>query len=79
MISRSRLLLVFVMALFVAGCSGMVRLSEVDGQHFVDRPLTKDQVKEAIMEGAQAADGRQKTWEVILSLQPIASECIRFT
>ena len=60
MISRSRLLLVFVMALFVAGCSGMVRLSEVDGQHFVDRPLTKDQVKEAIMEGAQAAGWQAK-------------------
>jgi len=60
MTSRSHLLIVFVMALFVAGCSGMVRLSEVDGQHFVDRPLTKDQVKEAIMEGAQAAGWQAK-------------------
>ncbi len=55
MTSRSHLPFVFVMTLFVAGCSGMVRLSEVDGQHFVERSLTKDQVKEAIIEGAESA------------------------
>ena len=55
MISRSHLLVVFVMTLFVSGCSGMVPLHEVDESHFVDRSLTEDQVKEAIIEGAETA------------------------
>ena len=55
MTSRSHLLFVFVMTLFVAGCSGMVPLYDVDGSHFVDRSLTEDQVKEAIIEGAETA------------------------
>ena len=55
MISRSHLPVVFVMTLFVSGCSGTVPLYEVDHSHFVDGSLTEDQVKEAIIEGAETA------------------------
>ena len=55
MTSRSHLLFVFVMTLFVAGCSGMVPLHKVDESHFVDGSLTEDQVKEAIIQGIEAA------------------------
>jgi hypothetical protein len=56
----SRWLFVFVMISFVIGCSGMVPLHEVDKSHFVDRSLPKDQVKEAIIEGAETAGWRAK-------------------
>ncbi len=60
MISRSRLPFIFVMALTVAGCGGVVPLHEVDGTRVFDRELSKEQVKEAIVEGAEKAGWRAK-------------------
>ncbi len=60
MISRSRLPVILVMALIVAGCGGVVPLHEVDGTRVFDRELSKEQVKEAIVEGAEKAGGAQK-------------------
>ena len=60
MISRSRLPFILVMALIVAGCGGVVPLHEVDGTRVFDRELSKEQVKEAIVEGAEKAGWRAK-------------------
>lgn len=61
MTTSLRLLFILLMTSFIAGCAGsMVPLKEVDGQHFVERSLTKEQVKEAIMGGAAAAGWRAK-------------------
>ena len=56
MTSRSHILFVFVMTLFVAGCSAMVPLHEVRYSYIVDVSLSKDQLKEAVIKGAQTAD-----------------------
>ncbi len=51
-----RLLLILTMTSFVAGCTGsMVRVIDVDDLHVVSSSFTKEQVKEAIMEGAESA------------------------
>ncbi len=60
MIRRLHLLFVFVMALFVAGCSGVVPMYEVDKAHTFDPSLTVEQIKEGILEGAQAAGWNAK-------------------
>ena len=56
MIIPSRLLFVFAVTLFVSGCSAMVPLHEVRNSYIVDGSLTKDQLKEAIIKGAQTTD-----------------------
>ena len=48
-----RLLFVFAVILFATGCSGMVPLHEVRNSYIVHGSLTKDQLKEAIIKGAQ--------------------------
>jgi hypothetical protein len=51
-----RFLLVLCGVLLIAGCSGsMVALHEVNNNHIIDKSLTKDQVKESILEGAKNA------------------------
>ncbi len=53
---RLRLLFILTITLFILGCTGsMVVVSRVDGTQFIDRALTKEQVREAIMEGAERA------------------------
>ncbi len=61
MTSRSHLLFVFVMSLFVTGCSGFVQLYEFDDLHTIGRSLTAEQIKEGILEGAQVAGWNAKT------------------
>ena len=56
MTSLSRLLFVFAITSFVGGCSAIVPLHEVRNSYIVDGSLTKDQLKEAIIKGAQTAD-----------------------
>lgn len=61
MIRHSALLAILAMAVVVAGCSPfMVKVREVDTTHDISGALTKDQVREAIMEGAKAAGWRSK-------------------
>jgi len=51
-----RLRLVFIGAVLITGCSGsMVPLHEVDNNNIIDKSLTKDQVKDSILEGAKNA------------------------
>ncbi len=59
-----RVLFIMTMTSFIAGCTPfMVPLHQVDDSHVVDRPLTKDQVKDAIMKGAENAGWRAKELE----------------
>ncbi len=61
MTTSLRVLFIMTMTLFIAGCTPfMVPLYQVDDSHVVDRPLTKDQVKQAIMDGAENAGWRAK-------------------
>ena len=56
-----RVLFILMMTLFIAGCAPfMVSLYEVDDVHLFDGAFTKDQVKEAIIEGADFAGWRAK-------------------
>lgn len=51
------------MVLLVAGCTPfMVPLREVDDSHTINNVLNKDEVRAAIMEGAEAAGWRAKDW-----------------
>ncbi len=60
MTSLSRFLCVFAITLFASGCSGFVPLHEVDGTRSIDRSLTAEQIKEGILDGAQAAGWNAK-------------------
>ena len=52
-----RLLKIFFIVLLVAGCAiPMVSLKDVNETHFIDKPLTTEQVKESILEGAKYAN-----------------------
>ena len=53
-----RLLKIFFIASLVAGCATMVALKNVNETHNIDKPLTKEQVKESILEGAKYASWR---------------------
>ena len=56
MTSQLRVCLILTLALLVSACAGsMVQLIDVDGEQFTFKSLPKDQVKEAIMDGAQHA------------------------
>ncbi len=51
-----RLLLTFTMSLFITGCAtSMVRVVDFEDLHIIHKPLTEEQVKEAIVEGAAAS------------------------
>jgi hypothetical protein len=51
-----RLLKIFFIALLIAGCARpMVALDDVNENHTIDKSLTKDQMKESILEGAKYA------------------------
>jgi hypothetical protein len=53
------LLKIFFIVLFIAGCAiPMVALKDVDETHIIDKPLTKEQVRESILEGAKYANWR---------------------
>jgi len=54
-----RLLKVFLGVVLIAGCAiPMVALKDVNETHNIDKPLTKEQVKESILEGARYAKWR---------------------
>jgi hypothetical protein len=53
-----RLVKIFFIASLVAGCATMVPLKDVNETHIIDKPLTKEQVKESILEGAEYANWR---------------------
>ncbi len=56
-----RFLIVLLAIPLIASCLGsMVVVSRVDGTQVFDRTLTKEQVKEAIIEGAEKAGWRAK-------------------
>jgi hypothetical protein len=64
MTGKLRILLVLVMTFILGACAPfMVPLNEVDGEHMVNQQLTKEQVKEAILEGAENAGWRAKDLE----------------
>jgi len=51
-----RLLKIFFIVLLIAGCARpMVALDDVNKNHTISKPLTKDQMKESILEGAKYA------------------------
>ncbi len=51
-----RLLKIFFVVLLFAGCARpMVALDDVNENHTISKPLTKDQMKESILEGAKYA------------------------
>jgi hypothetical protein len=53
------LLKVFIGVLLIAGCAiPMVALDDVNQNHIINKPLTKEQVKESILEGAKYANWR---------------------
>jgi hypothetical protein len=54
-----RLLIVFFGVVFIAGCPRpMVELQAVNENHTIDKPLTKEQMKASIIEGAKYAGWR---------------------
>jgi len=54
-----RLLKVFFGVLLIAGCARpMVTLDDANENHNIDKPLTKSQVKDSILEGARYAGWR---------------------
>jgi hypothetical protein len=53
-----RLLKIFFIASLVAGCATMVAVKDVNETHNIVKPLTKEQVKESILEGAKYANWR---------------------
>lgn len=55
MTNSSRLLFYVALTVSVAGCSGMVPMYEFDKSHAIDRSLTKLDISEGILQGAQAA------------------------
>jgi hypothetical protein len=53
------LLKIFFIVLLIAGCARpMVALKDVNETHNIDKPLTKEQVKESILEAAKYAQWR---------------------
>lgn len=64
MVRHSAVLAILAVALLVSGCSPfMVQVREVDTTHYISGTHTKEQVRDAIMRGAQAAGWRAKDWE----------------
>ena len=55
-----RFLKVSIGVLLIAGCRAipMVALDDVNQNHIINKPLTKEQVKESILEGAKYANWR---------------------
>ena len=72
MISASRSFFVFIIIVLGTGC--MVEVNQVDGSHAIYRTLTQDQVKRAIIDGAQQAGWRTN---VIGSNTIVASYAVR--
>lgn len=47
-------------AFWLTGCADMIRLDGIDGSGTIDRPLTQEQVKKAIEDGAERVGWRAK-------------------
>ena len=57
--NAARLLMVFFGVALIAGCARpMVELQAVNENHIIDKPLTKEQMKASIIEGAKYAGWR---------------------
>ena len=74
-----RLMFVTLVVLFVAGCARtMVPIYEVDDTYIIGRSLADEQIKEAILEGAQTAGWNAKVLpdEIILAIYRLRNHTV---